>query len=106
MQVHQDAFIGYVDILGYNRLETRLNQLGQAVSSALLARVFQFLDTYAVSNSAAQGVTWIRYGDGYVSYASGDDIENLVTMAGQATTLLALALNQSIPLRVAITQRH
>ena len=105
MQVHQDAYIGIVDILGYNGLEAELNSLGQQTSGALLTRVFQFLDTLTVSKASSNAVNWIRYGDGCVCFADGSVVDNLITMVGDANMLLALALNESIPLRIAITQK-
>lgn len=105
MQVHQDAFIGIVDILGYNSVEAKLSSLGPGPSGALLAQVFQTLDAFTVSRNSSTGVAWKRYGDGYVCFADGTDIDHLVAMTDQCRWLLALALNSKIPLRIAITQK-
>ena len=57
MEIFQDAFVGTVDILGYNGLEAKLKTLGPQPSGALLTQVFQFLDTQTVSHKDPEQLT-------------------------------------------------
>jgi hypothetical protein len=104
MEIYSNAFIGIVDILGYGKLETRLKEYGIDPSIAIITQIFSFLDNIVDRLQKNTNITWNRYGDGYVCYSKDSDIENLCEMVKRNCMLIALSLNQSIPLRIAITQ--
>ena len=104
MEIFQDVFTGIVDILGYGNLETRLKKYGIAPSAAIITNIFSFLDNIIDGLRKSTSITWIIYGDGYVFYSQDSGINNLSEMVKKNCRLLAFSLNQSIPLRIAITQ--
>jgi hypothetical protein len=98
------VFIGIVDILGYSVAEKHIDQYGNQAASEILGGMYTFLDTQIASYNNKNSINWIRYGDGYVIYSDTDDINLLSTIIKDSINLIALSLNQSIPLRIAITQ--
>ena len=98
------VFIGIVDLLGYSRAEKYIDQHGPQAASAILATVYEFLDTQTSVHNKTDDIHWVRYGDGYVFYSDTKNVDLLATMIKSASTLIALSLQQAIPLRIAITQ--
>ncbi|MFQ5980316.1 MAG: hypothetical protein ACE5OZ_19445 [Candidatus Heimdallarchaeota archaeon] len=105
MQNYQDVFIGYVDILGYKTAEESLDRLGPQSSAEIIKRMWYFLqrrtETYIDHYSE---ITWMRYGDGYFCHSHDEKIQHLSRMIKDSCNLIALTLNGTIPLRMAITQ--
>jgi hypothetical protein len=98
------VFIGIVDILGYSEAEKHIDQYGKQASSQILGEMYKFLDTKISVYNRKDDIHWIRYGDGYVFYSDTDEINLLSAIIKDAINLIALSLNKSIPLRIAITQ--
>ena len=104
MHTIPNVFVGVVDILGYDSLETTVQRFGVESSQALMTEVYQRLESTINGFRTGSSITWHQYGDGFVFHSPTDDIAHLPVFVQQSCTLLALSLNQSIPLRVAITQ--
>lgn len=106
MKEYSNAFIGKIDILGYDNLEKRLDKLGKSPSEALIKQIFDFLDKQMSSNfDKYSEIIWIRYGDGYVISSIDDDPSHLEKIIIGCRMLIAMSLVKTIPLRVAITQK-
>lgn len=103
MKAYSNVYIGIVDILGYTDLESRLNRLGEEPSTELLSRMFNFLEG-TINKFNDSHITWIRYGDGYVIYSHKNNIDSLSKIIKDCCYLISIALTQTIPLRIAITQ--
>lgn len=103
MQTFPNSFVGIVDILGYSDLEAHLDQFGAQVSGLQLGKVFDSL-ARQIARFDSTGVVWTRYGDGWVFHSPDAGVDYLAAMVKSSCSLIALALNQSIPLRIAITQ--
>ena len=104
MEIFQNVFIGFIDILGYTNLENKLLSYGIEPSKAIITNMFTKLDTFIDGFRKKTNITWIRYSDGFVFYSQDGAINNLFEMVKTNCMLLALSLNASIPLRIAITQ--
>lgn len=105
--INRNVYIGSVDILGYRNVESRLKQLPEKESEALMTRTIehlqQIIDDFM---EKSKSIKWIKYGDGFVCYSQYDAAHNLDQIVKQNCRLIALALQASIPLRVAITQNE
>lgn len=107
MQNYQDVFIGYVDILGYKTAEQSLDRLGARPSSKIFSNMWHFLQRRTEAyNDHYSEITWMRYGDGYFCHSHDEKIQHLSRMVKDSCNLIALTLNDTIPLRMAITQGH
>jgi len=104
MKTYNNVFIGIVDILGYSNVEQKLKTHGAEASEALLAKIYEYLDQITKNLHSKTGISWLRYGDGYVFHSPDRNVESLSEMVKMACRLIAQALTRSIPLRVAITQ--
>jgi len=104
MEIFQNVFIGFVDILGYTNFENKLEGYGIDAAKAIETNMFNKLDTFIDQFRRRTSITWIRYSDGFVFYSQDGAIDNLSEMVKTNCMLLALSLNSSIPLRIAITQ--
>jgi len=107
MTEYTNAFIGIIDILGYDNLEKRLDKYGKSPSEALIKQIFDFLDKQMSSNfNKYSEIIWVRYGDGYVISSIDDDLSHLEKIINGCRMLIAMSLESTIPLRVAITQKN
>ena len=103
METYTNVYIGIVDILGYTDNEKRLDKLGKQPSAEILSMLFRFLDSL-IKGFNDSHITWIRYGDGYVFYSHEEKIDNLSKIIKACCRIISMALIDSIPLRIAITQ--
>ena len=105
--INRNVYIGTVDVLGYRNVESSLEQLPENGAEAFMRRTFESLqriiDDFAKHSSS---INWIKYGNAFVCYSQYDAPQNLEQIVKQNCKLLALALQASIPLRVAITQNE
>jgi hypothetical protein len=105
MVSYSKVFIGFVDLLGYDRVEKCLTKLGSSASEAILTNIFSFLDKLKNKyNNNYKHITWVRYGDSYICYSHNNDILHLEHMIENSCELIAFALNKTIPLRMGLTQ--
>lgn len=105
--IYRNVYIGTVGILGYRNVESRLKELPENGAEALTRRTFESLqriiDDFSKRSSS---INWIKYGDGFVCHSQYDAAQHLEQIVKQNCRLIALALQASIPLRVAITQNE
>jgi len=104
---YTNAFIGIIDILGYDKLEKRLDKYGKSPSEALIKQIFDFLDKQMSSNfDNYSEIKWVRYGDGYIISSIDDNPSHLEKIIIGCRMLIAMSLEKTIPLRIAITQKN
>jgi len=103
MKEYSNAFIGKIDILGYDNLENRLDLRARAAKET---EIFDFLDKQMSSNfDNYSEIKWVRYGDGYIISSIDDNPSHLEKIIIGCRMLIAMSLERTIPLRVAITQK-
>lgn len=104
MKALNNIYFGYIDILGYKNFETLINSYPKETEEHYLNSLYSKLDGIINMFKTNSNITWSRYGDGYLVHSPDENIEYLTEIVKKSSRLIALSLNASIPLRIAISQ--
>lgn len=85
-------------------MESNVDQHSKETASFFIEKLFSLLDQWVDTFNKDENIHWVRYGDGYVFYSTSDEMYCLRKVVKDSARLLAFALNQTIPIRIAITQ--
>jgi len=109
VKIYENAFAGYIDILGYGEFQSALNSFNIETRKALIDTVFNGLDQLVEQTWKDTDISFYRYGDGYIFFSEDNETEdsqknNLVEIIKRSCRILALSLARTTPMRISITQ--